>query len=243
MSDDSIISTASGLTGAALIADEVRRLPDAPGVYRMIGDEAEVLYVGKARSLKKRVIQYAQGRFHTNRIATMVNLTRAMEFVSTKTETDALLLESNLIKRLKPRFNVVSYRDDKSFPNILLRGTIPSRSSRSIAAPRPSRASISAHSPRRAPSTAPSTPCSAPSCCGPARIRSSKAAPGPACCSRSSAAGALRCIDLAGYHELVEEAERFLKGKSQAVQDELKAEMTKASDAWISRRPRNCATG
>src|SRR5947209_10655887 len=108
------------LSGAALIKDEVRRLPDAPGVYRMIGEDAEVLYVGKARSLKKRVIQYAQGRFHTNRIALMVDLTRSMEFTTTRTETDALLLEINLIKQLKPRFNVL-LRDDKSFPEIVIR--------------------------------------------------------------------------------------------------------------------------
>jgi excinuclease ABC subunit C len=108
------------LQGAALIKDHVKRLPDAPGVYRMIGEDGEVLYVGKARSLKKRVIQYAQGRFHTQRIAHMVDLTRAMEFVVTRTETDALLLEINLIKQLKPRFNVL-LRDDKSFPEILIR--------------------------------------------------------------------------------------------------------------------------
>src|SRR5579864_5472930 len=108
------------LTGAALIRDEVRRLPDSPGVYRMFGEGGEALYVGKARSLKKRVAQYAQGRFHTQRIAHMVHLTRAMEFVTTKTETEALLLEINLIKQLKPRFNVL-LRDDKSFPEILIR--------------------------------------------------------------------------------------------------------------------------
>jgi excinuclease ABC subunit C len=108
------------LKGAALIKDEVKRLPDAPGVYRMLGDDGEVLYVGKARSLKKRVLQYAQGRFHTQRIAHMVDLTRAMEFVTTRTETDALLLEINLIKQLKPRFNVL-LRDDKSFPEIVIR--------------------------------------------------------------------------------------------------------------------------
>ncbi|HEX2561939.1 GIY-YIG nuclease family protein, partial [Phenylobacterium sp.] len=108
------------LQGAALIKDQVKRLPDAPGVYRMIGEDGEVLYVGKARSLKKRVIQYAQGRFHTQRIAHMVDLTRAMEFVTTRTETDALLLEINLIKQLKPRFNVL-LRDDKSFPEIVIR--------------------------------------------------------------------------------------------------------------------------
>jgi excinuclease ABC subunit C len=110
----------SRLIGAALIKDEVTRLPDAPGVYRMIGDADEVLYVGKAKSLKKRVIQYAQGRFHTNRIANMVDATRSMEFITTRTEADALLLEINLIKQLKPRFNVL-LRDDKSFPEIVIR--------------------------------------------------------------------------------------------------------------------------
>jgi excinuclease ABC subunit C len=110
----------SPLEGAALIKDQVKRLPDTPGVYRMMGADGEVLYVGKARSLKKRVTQYAQGRFHTQRVAHMVHLTRSMEFVSTKTETEALLLEINLIKQLKPRFNV-QLRDDKSFPEILIR--------------------------------------------------------------------------------------------------------------------------
>lgn len=117
---DSSESPEPALTGAALIRDQASRLPDAPGVYRMYGEGGECLYVGKARSLKKRVIQYAQGRFHTNRIATMVDLTRAMEFASTRTETDALLLEINLIKQLKPRFNVL-LRDDKSFPEIVIR--------------------------------------------------------------------------------------------------------------------------
>jgi excinuclease ABC subunit C len=106
--------------GAALIKDQVRRLPDAPGVYRMLGEDGEVLYVGKARSLKKRVSQYAQGRAHTQWVAHMIHLTRSMEFVTTKTETEALLLEINLIKQLKPRFNV-QMRDDKSFPEILIR--------------------------------------------------------------------------------------------------------------------------
>ena len=121
MTDETVISAeGSGLQGMALIQDEVKRLPDAPGVYRMLGDGGEALYVGKAKSLKKRVTHYAQGRFHTQRIAHMVQLTRAMEFTTTRTETEALLLESNLIKRLKPRFNVV-LRDDKSFAEILIR--------------------------------------------------------------------------------------------------------------------------
>jgi excinuclease ABC subunit C len=112
------------LVGLALLQDEVKRLPDGPGVYRMLGDGGEVLYVGKARSLKKRVSHYAQGRFHGPRIAHMVRLTRALEVVTTATESQALLLESNLIKRLKPRFNVV-LRDDKSFAEILIRKDHP----------------------------------------------------------------------------------------------------------------------
>jgi excinuclease ABC subunit C len=108
------------LTGAALIKDETRRLPDSPGVYRMLGEGGEVLYVGKAKSLKKRVLQYAQGRAHSQRLQHMVSLTRGMEFVTTRTETEALLLESNMIKRLKPRFNVV-LRDDKSFAELMIR--------------------------------------------------------------------------------------------------------------------------
>src|SRR5271168_719168 len=122
MADD--VAAPAPLVGAALIKDEVRRLPDAPGVYRMFGEDREALYVGKARSLKKRVIQYAQGRFHTQRIALMVDLTRSMEFTTTRTETEALLLEINLIKQLKPRFNV-QMRDDKSFPEILIRRDHP----------------------------------------------------------------------------------------------------------------------
>ncbi len=116
MADD----LAQPLIGIAVIKDHVRRLPDAPGVYRMVGEDGEVLYVGKARSLKKRVSQYAQGRAHTQWVAHMIHLTRSMEFVTTKTETEALLLEINLIKQLKPRFNV-QLRDDKSFPEILIR--------------------------------------------------------------------------------------------------------------------------
>jgi excinuclease ABC subunit C len=118
MTDEIVAPTLA--SGMELIKQEARRLPDKPGVYRMLGDGGEALYVGKARSLKKRVMQYAQGRFHTNRIGAMVAQTRAMEFTQTQTETEALLLESNLIKRLKPRFNVI-LRDDKSFAEILIR--------------------------------------------------------------------------------------------------------------------------
>jgi excinuclease ABC subunit C len=112
---------ADGKVGADVIQTLVKRLPNSPGVYRMMNAAGDVLYVGKARSLKKRVTNYAQGRFHTNRIGRMVRETATMEFVVTRTETEALLLEANLIKRLRPRFNVLM-RDDKSFPYILLTG-------------------------------------------------------------------------------------------------------------------------
>jgi len=120
MPSDADAPAATPPTGADLIRDEARRAPDKPGVYRMYGEDGACLYVGKARSLKKRVLQYAQGRFHTSRIGLMVSLTRSMELVVTATETEALLLEGNLIKRLKPRFNVV-LRDDKSFAELMIR--------------------------------------------------------------------------------------------------------------------------
>jgi excinuclease ABC subunit C len=94
-------------------------LPNAPGVYRMLDAKGDVLYVGKAKSLKNRVGSYARGQAHSNRIARMIGETSSMEFVTTATETEALLLEANLIKQLKPRYNVL-LRDDKSLPYILL---------------------------------------------------------------------------------------------------------------------------
>jgi excinuclease ABC subunit C len=113
-------SPPTALVAADLIRDEARRAPDKPGVYRMYGEDGACLYVGKARSIKKRILQYAQGRFHTQRIGLMVSLTRSMELVITASETEALLLESSFIKQLKPRFNVV-LRDDKSFAELMIR--------------------------------------------------------------------------------------------------------------------------
>ena len=107
------------LKGHALIADEVKRLDGSPGVYRMLGDKGQVLYVGKARNLKKRVSNYAKPTGHTARIARMISQTCEMMFLTTRSETEALLLEQNLIKQLKPYYNVL-LRDDKSFPNILV---------------------------------------------------------------------------------------------------------------------------
>jgi excinuclease ABC subunit C len=233
MDDSSSPTTeqAEALTGAELIRDEARRAPEGPGVYRMLGEGGEVLYVGKARSLKKRVTQYAQGRFHTQRIAHMVHLTRAMEFVSTKTETEALLLECNLIKHLKPRFNVV-LRDDKSFAELMIR--------RDHAAPQ-----IKKH---RGAHTTPGD------YFGPfastwavnRTLNTLQKAFLLRSCSDSVYEGRSRpcmlhqikrcsapCVGLISepdYNALVEEAEAFLKGKSRQVVGRLSAEMQAASD-------------
>ena len=107
--------------GTAVIRRFWATLPSAPGVYRMLNGKGEVLYVGKARDLKARVGAYARGQGHSSRINRMIAQTVSMEFVTTETETEALLLEANLIKQLKPRYNVLM-RDDKSLPFILLTG-------------------------------------------------------------------------------------------------------------------------
>jgi excinuclease ABC subunit C len=108
------------LKGIEALRDAWKRLPTKPGVYRMLGGDGEVLYVGKAKSLKNRVGQYAQGRGHTNAIYRMIHQTVSLEVIVTNTETEALLLETNMIKRLRPRYNVLM-RDDKSFPFIAIR--------------------------------------------------------------------------------------------------------------------------
>ena len=107
--------------GAAVVKSFWRHAPLGPGVYRMIGADDEVLYVGKARSIKKRVQTYTTPERQSIRIARMVAQTCSMVFVTTETEAEALLLEANFIKQLKPRYNVL-LRDDKSFPYILIAG-------------------------------------------------------------------------------------------------------------------------
>ncbi len=120
---DTVATDTPGLMaqGAAVIADYLTRLPNAPGVYRMMAANGDVLYVGKAANLKKRVVAYTKPLDQPARIARMIANTASMEFVQTRSEVDALLLEANLIKRLKPRYNV-HLRDDKSFPYILVTG-------------------------------------------------------------------------------------------------------------------------
>ena len=105
--------------GVDVIKKHWRHAPNGPGVYRMIAESGEVLYVGKAKNVRKRVASYTRLAGHVNRIARMISATTTMVFISVETETDALLLEANLIKQMKPRFNVLM-RDDKSFPYILI---------------------------------------------------------------------------------------------------------------------------
>ncbi len=105
--------------GVAVIEAALETMPLSPGVYRMLDAKGDALYVGKARSLKKRVTSYTQLGRLSERLLRMVSDTVAMEIVTTHTEAEALLLEANLIKRLKPRFNIV-LRDDKSYPWLML---------------------------------------------------------------------------------------------------------------------------
>ncbi|MEZ0224246.1 MAG: excinuclease ABC subunit UvrC [Alphaproteobacteria bacterium] len=107
--------------GHDVILEFVKTLPGMPGVYRMISATGDVLYVGKAKHLKKRVTAYTQPGKHPVRIQRMIAATITMEFITTHTEAEALLLEANLIRKLKPRYNIL-LRDDKSFPHILITG-------------------------------------------------------------------------------------------------------------------------
>jgi excinuclease ABC subunit C len=225
------LNDAERLIGAALIKDEVKRLPDAPGVYRMFGDDGEALYVGKARSLKKRVIQYAQGRFHTQRIALMVDLTRSMEFTTTRTETDALLLEINLIKQLKPRFNVL-LRDDKSFPEIVIRREHPAAQLKKHRGAHSIKGDYfgpfaSAWAVNRTLNTLQKAfllrSCSD-------SVYETRTRPCMLHQIRRCAAPCTQLISLEDYAKLVDEAEAFLRGKSRAVMGRMAEEMAAAAE-------------
>lgn len=113
------LTSSAPKAGHKVIQSYLKTLDGSPGVYRMLDESGEVLYVGKARNLKNRVSNYAKPTGHSARIGRMIAATRSMMFLTTNTETEALLLEQNLIKQLKPKYNVL-LRDDKSFPNIMI---------------------------------------------------------------------------------------------------------------------------
>lgn len=220
-----------GLKGAELIQEFVKRLPNSPGVYRMFNEAGDVLYVGKARNLKKRVTNYAQGRVHSNRIARMVRETTNMEFVTTRTEIEALLLEANLIKRLRPRFNVL-LRDDKSFPYILVTGDtrapalLKHRGARSrkgdYFGPFASAGAVgrTINSLQRAFLLRTCTDSVFESRTRPCLLYQIKRCSGP--CTQE--------VSDADYAELVREAKDFLSGRSQAVKATIASAMSEASE-------------
>ncbi len=229
---DSGAGDQQGLKGVEVIQAAVKRLPNSPGVYRMMNAGGDVLYVGKARSLKKRVTNYAQGRGHTVRIGRMIRETAAMEFVVTRTETEALLLEANLIKRFRPRFNVL-LRDDKSFPYIVVTKDHPAPG-------------IFKHRGARSTKGDYYGPFASAGAVG-RTINALQRAFLLRTCSDSVYEGRTRpcllyqikrcsapCtgeISLKGYDQLVSEATDFLSGKSSKVKAQLAQAMQQASDA------------
>ncbi|MBV0892123.1 excinuclease ABC subunit UvrC [Paracoccus sp. Z118] len=220
------------LTGHKLIADYCRRLDSSPGVYRMLDSQGAVLYVGKARNLKARVSNYARPSGHSARIARMIRDTASMMFLSTRTETEALLLEQNLIKQLKPRYNVL-LRDDKSFPNILVAKSHPfaqikkHRGAKSekgdYYGPFASAGAVNRtlNQLQRVFLLRSCTDATFSSRTRPCLLHQIKRCSAP-CVGR---------IELADYQALVADAERFLKGKSTAVQANLATEMAQAAEA------------
>jgi excinuclease ABC subunit C len=218
--------------GIAAVQRFARLAPAAPGVYRMIDQKGEVLYVGKAKSIRKRITSYARMAGHTARIMRMIAATASIEFVSTTTETEALLLEANLIKRLRPRFNVLM-RDDKSFPYILITaGETPPM----IAKHRGARSKpgeyygpfASAQAVHRT-ITALERAFLIRSCSD--TVYESRTRPCLLHQIKRCAAPCTGEIAHTDYAELVREAKAFLSGKSRAVKEELAAEMEKASQA------------
>tara|TARA_B100001093_G_scaffold517251_1_gene598287 strand:- start:3144 stop:4991 length:1848 start_codon:yes stop_codon:yes gene_type:complete len=219
-------------TGYELIQDYVANLGSAPGVYRMLDEQARVLYVGKARNLKARVSNYARPAGHSPRIARMISETISMMFLTTNTETEALLLEQNLIKQLKPKYNVL-LRDDKSFPYIFIstEHDFPRLEKHRGTKIRPGRyygPFASAGAVNRTLNTLQKV----------FLLRS--------CSDNEVAAGDRPCLNYhlkrcsgpcggkiskEDYKELVNAADDFLKGKSTCVQEKLATQMAEASEA------------
>jgi excinuclease ABC subunit C len=227
------LGSASSLSaGAAVIARHAKHAPAAPGVYRMTGGNGEVLYVGKAKNIKKRILAYARPAGHPNRIARMIAATAAIEFVTTATETEALLLEANLIKRLRPRFNVL-LRDDKSFPYILItKDGLPSQICKHRGArnrPGDYFGPFAAVNAVNRTITALERAFLLRSCSD--AVYESRTRPCLLHQIKRCSAPCTGEISHGDYAELVREAKAFLSGKSGAVKEELAAEMDDAAAA------------
>ena len=219
-------------TGPEIIQNYLKHLGTGPGVYRMMDVRGEVIYVGKARNLKARVSNYTRLGGHTNRIARMIASTASMEFVTTATEAEALLLEANLIKRFRPHYNVLM-RDDKSFPYILI--------SKEHAAPE-----LKKHRGARTVKGSYYGPFASAGAVNRTLNMLQRAFLLRSCSNSTYESRTRPCllhqikrcsapctgeIGLEDYGRLVTEAERFLAGKTDSVQKKLNALMEEASEA------------
>ena len=220
------------LTGHRRIQSYLKTLDNSPGVYRMLDAESRVLYVGKARNLKKRVANYAKPVGHSPRIERMIRETASMMFLTTRTETEALLLEQNLIKQLKPRYNVL-LRDDKSFPNILVTKDHPFPQIRKHRGAKKAKGSY--YGPFASAGAVNRTLNQLQKVfllrnCSDAMFES-RTRPCLLYQIRRCSAPCTGRISEVDYAGLVADAERFLQGKSTRVQEQLAAQMEEASEA------------
>jgi excinuclease ABC subunit C len=225
-------AAAGGRDGHDVIQSYLKSLGASPGVYRMLDAESRVLYVGKARNLRARVSNYARPSGHSGRIARMIRETASMMFLTTRTETEALLLEQNLIKQLKPRYNVL-LRDDKSFPNILVskshafpqikkhRGKRSEKGSYFGPFANAGAVNRTLNQLQRVFLLRNCTDSTFESRTRPCLLYQIKRCAGPC----------VGLIDEADYAALVADAERFLQGKSTNIQASLAAEMQAAAEA------------
>jgi len=236
MSEDTHVE-GGGPRGAAAIEAALATMPLSPGVYRMLDAKGDALYVGKARSLKKRVVAYTQPARLPERLRRMVAETVAMEIVTTHTEAEALLLEANLIKRLKPRFNIV-LRDDKSYPWLVLTEDHPYPQ---IAKHRGARTRKGSYYGPFASAWAVNQTVTAMqrvfllrSCAD--TVFSARTRPCLLFQIKRCSAPCVGRIDEAAYGELVGQAKAFLSGKAGAVQQALAGEMEAAAEVLAFER-------
>ncbi|MBS0571844.1 MAG: excinuclease ABC subunit UvrC [Proteobacteria bacterium] len=224
--------TAIPPTGHSVIQSYLRSLDSSPGVYRMLDAESRVLYVGKARNLKARVSNYARPSGHSARIARMIAQTASMMFLTTRTETEALLLEQNLIKQLKPHFNVL-LRDDKSFPNILVSRESPFPQIKKHRGARSEKGDY--YGPFASAGAVNRTLNHLQKAfllrnCSDAMF-SSRTRPCLLYQIKRCSAPCTGLISQTDYAALVADAERFLQGRSTAIQERLAADMASAAEA------------